>query len=74
LRALRRTAGERQIQGALGEEKVDFLLWAEQYAAQLDSLSAIPPNPDQQRDRSRSGEQVLKDLLIRFFGCDGQQS
>jgi len=25
---------------------------------------------DQQRDRPHSGEQVLKELLIRFLGCD----
>jgi hypothetical protein len=46
-----------------GEEKVNFLRWAEQYVAQLDPLSGIPPNPDQQRDRGCSGEQALKDLL-----------
>jgi hypothetical protein len=78
LRALRRVVGEGQIQATLGEEKVDFLLWAEQYAAQLDPLSASPSNPDQQRDRPShygySGEQVLKDLLVRFLGCDGQPS
>jgi hypothetical protein len=51
LRALRRTTGEGEIQGALGDETVDFLLWAEQYVAQLDPLSATPANPDQQRDR-----------------------
>jgi hypothetical protein len=69
-RAVRRASGEGRIQGTLGDEKVDFLLWAEQYAAQLDPLSAIPPNPDQQRVRPHSGEQVLKELLIRFLGCD----
>jgi hypothetical protein len=74
LRALRRATSEGQIQGTFGEEKIDFLLWAEQYAAQLDRLSATPPNPDQQRDRPHSGEQVLKELLIRVLGCDGQPS
>ena len=74
LRAMRRTTGEGQIQGALGQEKVDFLLWAEQYAAQLDPLSAVPPNPDQQRDHPHSGERLLKDLLFRVLGCDGQPS
>jgi len=74
LRAMRRTAGEGQIRATLGEEEVDFLLWAEQYAAQLDPLSAVPANPDQQRDRPHSGEQVLKEFLIRFLGCDGQPS
>jgi len=74
LRALRRAAGEGRLQCTLGEEKVDFLLWAERYAAQLDPLSTTPLNPDQQRDRGNSGEQVLKDLLIRFLGCDGQPS
>jgi hypothetical protein len=73
-RAFRRAAGEGHIRGALGEDNVDFLLWAEQFAAQLDPLSAVPLNPDQQRDRPHSGEQVLKDLLIRFLGCDGQPS
>ena len=73
LRALRRTNGEGRIQGILGEEKVDFLLWAEQYVDQLDPLSATPRNPDQQRDRSpywNSGEQELKNLLARFLSCE----
>ena len=77
LRALRCTTGEGQIQGTLGEEKVDFLLWAEQYVAQIDPLSATTPNPDRQRDRpsyyGNSGEQTLKDLLIRFLGRDSQR-
>ena len=74
LRVLSRTAGEGQIRATLGEEKVDFLLWAEQCAAQLDPLSATPPNPDRQRDRPHSGDQVHKDLLVRFLGCDSQPS
>jgi hypothetical protein len=73
LRALRRTIGEGRIQGILGEDRVDFLLWAEQYADQLDPLSSTPRNSDQQRDRSpywNSGEQELKNLLSRLLSCE----
>ncbi len=73
LRALRRTVGEARIQGTLGNDKVDFLLWAEKYVDQLDPLSSTPRNPVQQRERSpywNSEEQDLKHLLSRFFGCE----
>jgi hypothetical protein len=72
LRAPRRTTGDGQIRGALGEEKVDFLLWAEQFAGQLDPRDSPEPRP---AARSlafrRAGPQRL---LIRFLGCDGQPS
>jgi hypothetical protein len=42
LRALRSVVGEGRLQGKLGEEEVDFLLWAEQYVDQLDPLHAAP--------------------------------
>jgi hypothetical protein len=75
LRALRGTAGEGRALGTLGDQKVDFLVWAEQYVKQLNPLSMTPRNPDQQQERSNywhAEENDLKKLLFRLFGCDGQ--
>lgn len=75
LRALRRAAGEGRLQGMLGDEKVDFLLWAEQYVSQLDPLPKTPRNPDQQCGRSpywRSDEEALKKQLFRLFSCENK--
>jgi len=77
LRALRRTVGENAVDGKLGDDKVDFLTWAEQYADQLNPLSTTPSNPDQQRERSfygASGEAMLKQLLLRVSGCDNEMA
>ena len=75
LRAMRLAAGEGRVRGALGDEKIDFLLWAEVYVDQLNPLSTTPRNPDQQRDHLpywKSDEEALKKLLFRLFGCDDE--
>jgi hypothetical protein len=46
LRVLRRVAGEGQIAGTLGDQKVDFLLWAEQYVNQLNPCYPAPRVPE----------------------------
>jgi hypothetical protein len=75
LRALRRAAGDGRVRGTLGEKKVDFLRWAEQYVDQLNPLSTTPRNPDQQREHSvywKADEEALKKQLFRLFGCENE--
>ncbi len=75
LRALRRAAGDGRVNVKLGDQKVDFLNWAEKYVDQLNPLSHTVRNPDQQRDRSiywKANEEALKNLLFRLFGCEAE--
>jgi hypothetical protein len=63
------------LPSALHPLVVRFPSGAEQYADQLDPLSTVRSNPDQQRERSyygSSGESLLKQLLLRLSGCDNK--
>jgi len=46
VRAPRRATGEGRFQSILGDQKVDFLVWAEQYVNQLDPLHPAPRVPE----------------------------
>jgi hypothetical protein len=76
LRALRRVAGEGRLQSTLGDEKVDFLLWAEKYVDQLDPLHATPRIPEMMPESrwSYGNDSEAQNLMARLLGRYWHQS
>jgi hypothetical protein len=75
LRALRAAVGEGYIIGKLGEEKTDFLTWAERYVEQLDPL-APAPRVEEMMPEVRYGyshDSELQSQLGRLLGRDWHQ-
>jgi len=76
LRALKQAIGGRTVEAKLDEKTVDFLLWAEHYANQLDPLSTTPHEPDlMDEDLNRHGtEDNIRQTLSRLMGRHWQQT
>ena len=72
LGSLRDVTGVERVQGTLGQEKIDFLLWAERYVDQLDPLHPLRRVPEMMPPEGYSyGRDLeLEEQLARFLGRD----